>query len=105
MFKTFGVGKLTSDPKLIEVGNTVKVELVLVTEEKYRNGKGELVIDPHFLTFEVWDSAAKYICENAHKGDKIYVEALNRSEQWEKDGVKRSRTLFRITNFAIIPKD
>lgn len=101
---TSGIARIAQDPKIVTVGNTQKVELVLVTTEKRKGREKNNVTDSHFLNFEAWDAAAKFIYDVALKGDTIYVEATPRQEKWEKDGKKMSRQYFRINNFKIFPK-
>lgn len=101
---TTGIGRLAQDPRALQVGNTQKVEIVLVTKEKRRDRDGNTVNDSHFLNFEAWDAAAEFIIDMGRKGDTMYVEASPRQERWEKDGKKMNRQYFRITNFKIFPK-
>lgn len=101
---TSGIGRIVHDPKLVQVGNTEKVELVISIKEKRRGKEGKNINDTHYLNFEAWDAAAGFIIDMARKGDWIFVEASPRQERWEKDGKKMSRQYFRLTNFKIFPQ-
>lgn len=101
---TTGIGRIAQEPRVVQVGNTEKVELVIATKEKRRDRDGNNINDTYFLNFEAWDAAAGFIMDVARKGDMIFVEASPRQERWEKDGKKKSRQYFRITNFKVFPR-
>lgn len=92
-----GFGFIATDIKKVDLEGTCKVYFKVVWNES-RKG----TTTPHFLDFEAWDSGAKYLFENVKKGDEIYIEAIPKQEKWEKDGVKRERTYFRINQFRTL---
>ncbi len=92
-----GFGFVATEVKKINLEGTSKVYFKIVWNET-RKG----ISTPHFLDFEAWDSGADYLFENLKKGDEIYVEAIPKQENWEKNGVKKERIYFRINQFRII---
>ena len=96
-----GTARFVKDPELTKVGDTVKSSFSLVHNEYYKNSDGEKVNKAHYFDFEVWDSAAEYICKHCKKGDKIFFEATPKQEKWEKDGQTKQRVLFRINKFDV----
>jgi single-strand DNA-binding protein len=102
-FKAQGVVRISSDITVSEVGETKVAKFSACDVETIGRGeeKQEYV---HFFDFELWDSGADFLSKYAVKGDRLFVEALPRQDRWEKDGVKRSKVYYRITNFTIIPK-
>lgn len=96
-----GVLRFAQDPDLVKVGNTVKSNFKLVYNTKRYDSEGNCIKDPNFLDFECWDSGAEFIYNNCRKGDQIYVESSPKQENWEKDGQKRSKIVFRINSFKV----
>jgi single-strand DNA-binding protein len=103
--RIFGEGRLVADPELKDVGSTVVASFTLVCNE-YRRVNDESVKEPHFFDFKAWDTGAKTIAEKAKKGDRVFFEARARQERWEDKttGQKRSKVVFRLENFTIVPK-
>jgi single-stranded DNA-binding protein len=95
-----GFCKVANDPRLVDVGNTVKVTFSGVIEEKrVIKSTGEQTKTPHFFEFECWDSAARFIFENINRGDLLYVKASPREELIDFDNYTRKRIFFRINHF------
>lgn len=95
-----GLGNLTKDPELREVGDTCVCEFTLATNETRKSKTGETVKKACFMDFQVWDSAAQTIVKYCKKGDKLYVQATPRLDKWETpEGQKRSKLFFRVDRF------
>lgn len=107
MFKAFGFGRFVADPELTELPdmNTCVCNLRLAINER-RRSQGETINETHFFNFEIWDSAARTVVEQARKGDSIYFESVPRQQKWKDSvtGEERSKNVFRITEFRVSPK-
>lgn len=97
MLKIHGFGRISSEPQLIPIGETCKIFFTVSTEEG-KSGRS------HFIFVEAWDSAAKYLSENAFKGDMIYIEGELKGDTREKiDGKDKTiiKNFVRITHFKV----
>jgi single-stranded DNA-binding protein len=95
-----GFCRVANDPRLVDVGNTVKVTFSGVIEEKRTiKSTNETVKTPHFFEFECWDSGARFIFENVERGDLLYVKASPREELIDFDNYTKKRVFFRINTF------
>lgn len=81
-------------------GKTTKViNLRGKTTEKIPNGSNMV----SFFDFELWDSAAEYIATHAVVGDTLIIMSCTpRESRWEKDGIKRSKVVFRVNSFYLV---
>lgn len=104
-FVSTGIGVLTRDPVIKNVGKTKVTEISMVFNEVYgKNDYGQPKVNSSFFSFELWDSAAEYVANYAKTGDRLYFEATPRQDKWVKDGQNREKTIFRINKFVIINK-
>lgn len=101
----FGVAIISTDLELKPVANTCVINFSARTLERVKSADGTTPSTvAHFFHFEIWDTAAKYLSENAKKGDRIIIlSATPREHRWEKNGVNHSKVVFRINKFQIIP--
>lgn len=102
LLKVYGIAEVVSEPNIIDVGETCKTELLLLTSEKRRGLNGEQQRETHTFPAEAWDSAAEYINKNIKKGDRLYVECVLKRDKWEKDGVKKHKDVLRLTYFKVV---
>jgi len=101
--QTFGIGFLAKPTNLVKVGDSMVCNFRLATIEE-RNSGGEKVEDTHFLDFEVWDTAAKFLHDNALVGDTIYVEATPRERSIKTGDGYCKLVNFRVTKFRLFKK-
>lgn len=106
MIKTFALGRLTADPELqkISVGDGKTADLLKfsIAVNEYRYVNDEKVKYTHFFDCEAWDSGARVLSEQTHKGDLIAIDGKLRQNRWETtDGQKRSKVVIRVENFTI----
>ena len=99
MMTACGTGRFVREPELKEVGETCVCEFSLAVNE-FRKVNGERRKFAHFFDFVAWDKAAKVIVEYCGKGDELEFRATPRQDKWEKDGVKRSKIMFRLDDFV-----
>jgi len=102
MLDVRGFARIANDPYLHNVGNTVKVTFSIVTEEKRKIKDSEDVVKtPYFTKIEAWDSAAKFLHENALRGDLIYIEGYLKEEEREINGVICKQHFIRLNSFRV----
>ncbi len=90
--KVFLIGRLTRDPELRYLPNgTPKAELRLATSREYKDKNGEKQKDTCYVDVIVWSRQAEIAKQYLAKGRQIFVEGRLDYQEWEKDGVKRSK--------------
>lgn len=105
----FGVVIISTELVLKPVGTTNVVNFSARTVERVKKPNSEEYESvAHFFNFEIWDSGAKYLSENARKGDKLIVHSATPKEhKWSKEenGVVKnfSKVVFRINRFQVFP--
>ncbi len=85
------IGNVGQEPTIttLESGKKV-VRLSLVTNENYKNSKGEKQTDTNWHTVIAWGKTADIIEKYVSKGKEIAVEGKLSSRSYEdKEGVKR----------------
>ena len=101
---------MASDPILrkTEGGINYCVFTLAVNSPKLGRLCDEKTNDVSWPSFEIWGSAAEYLCEHATKGTKLYIEAIYKqyTKVYEQDGqeVKNKIQRFRVINFEILRK-
>ena len=99
------IGRLVSDPELIEVNDTNVVRFTLAINEYRRQKDGTKKRKTDYFDFEAWDSGATTISKYCFKGDEIAVSTTARQNRWEdKEGNKKSQVRFRVNNFKLFGK-
>ncbi len=94
MFNVNGVGNLVADPVIKEIGETRVAKYTVATNRSIKRGDKYESIGT-FLDCESWGGVCKII-EKWTKGDKIQFSGELEQQDWEKDGVKRSKLLCRV---------
>lgn len=96
-------GNLTRDPEIREVpigDKTSKVANFSVAVSRwYKKANGETEKTTEFIDCEAWDTGAQTIEKIMSKGDPILLEGSIKTDKWEKDGKKFSKTKVRVTSF------
>ena len=83
-------GNLTRDPEHRQVGETSVVNFGLAINRKYKSGD-ELKEEVTFVDVETWGHQAESCAQYLKKGRNVLIEGSLKLDQWEKDGVKRSK--------------
>lgn len=107
MLKVYGLCRLVADPELKEIGETCVATFRVVINEyrKSKTDQGEFINTPHFFECKLWDTGARRLVEKAKKGDQVIINAEPRQENWtDKEGNNRSKVVFRVSEFQVIPK-
>ena len=101
--KVILVGNLGRDPevKYLDANKTV-ARLALATSERYTDKNGNKVENTEWHTLEMWDGLAKVAEKYLTKGSMIYVEGKLKTDEYEKDGIKRYSTKIRVTTMNML---
>ena len=73
------VGRLTSDPEIIEVEGKKKVNILVAVPRAYKNENGEY--DTDYIECVLWNAIATNTAEYCHKGDIIGVKGRIQTEE------------------------
>lgn len=85
-------GRLTSDVELRYTASNVAYALFTIAwSEKYKEVETKC-----FLYCKAWRTTAEFISKYFGKGTMIMIEGHLVTEEWEKDGEKRSRVVCQI---------
>jgi len=81
------VGRLTTDPEIIEVEGSKKVTMViLAVNRNFKNSDG--LYDTDFIRCILWNSVASTTTEYCHIGDVIGVKGRLQSSKYEDENKK-----------------
>lgn len=75
----------------VETGEEKFVHLRLKVETKRKSKTRKSIVEENTFTFEIWDSAAKFLLQFHQVGDRLLVKATAKS--------RGSTTFFRIDEF------
>ena len=80
-------GRMVADPELKDTNSGVKVcNFRVAWSEKYNNQEVKC-----FLDVKAFSAQAELVCKYFRKGQELVVEGKLQTEEWEKDGQKRSK--------------
>ena len=86
-------GRFVADPELKDTNSGVKVVNFRVAwSEKYKDRETKC-----FLECKAFDKQAEHICKYFKQGQECIVEGKLNTEEWEKDGQKRSKIVLMIS--------
>jgi single-strand DNA-binding protein len=85
------IGNLGNDPEIITLENGKKLaKFSLATNETYKNGQGEKIIETQWHNIIAWNKTADIVETYVKKGKEIALEGKLTSRSYEtKDGEKR----------------
>ena len=99
------IGHLGKDPEVKYLDkDRVVANLTLATNERYNDRNGNRVETTEWHNLEMWDGLAKIAEKYLKKGSLVYVEGKLKTEEWEKDGIKRYTTRIRVTTMNMMDK-
>ena len=82
-------GRLTADPEIKYTASQVAyAEFTLAWSEKYKEIETKC-----FLRCKAWRNSAEFLDKYFSKGQEAVMEGHLVTEEWEKDGEKKSRTI------------
>lgn len=101
--KVMIIGNIGQDPEVNETSGGVKVaKITVATSERWKDKNGNSHELTEWHTVRIWKQNAEFIGKYGRKGSQVFVEGKLRTEAWEKDGQKYSRTLIEAENIQII---
>lgn len=94
------LGNLGSDPELryLPNGNAV-LNVSLFSDESYFNDQNQKVENGEWHRLSFFGRKAEVVAQHCKKGDQLYIEGRNHTNEWEKDGVKRYSTEVQVKEF------
>ncbi|MFS0489908.1 single-stranded DNA-binding protein [Leadbetterella byssophila] len=99
------IGNLGADPEVRSFPSGDKVANVsLATTEKYKSKDGQVKEETEWHRVEFWGGLAEIVDKYLKKGDSVYVEGKIKTEEYEKDGIKRYSTKIRATQMQMLGK-
>lgn len=103
--KVILVGHLGKDPEVRYLDqNRVVANVTIATNERYTDRNGNKVETTEWHNLEMWDGLAKVAEQYLKKGSLVYIEGKLKTEEWEKDGIKRYTTRIRVTNMNMLDR-
>jgi len=99
------IGHLGKDPDVRYLDKDRAVaNVTLATNERYNDRNGNRVETTEWHNLEMWDGLAKIAEKYLKKGSLVYVEGKLKTEEWEKDGIKRYTTRIRVTTMNMMDR-
>ena len=91
--KVIIIGNLGRDPEMryMPSGDAI-ANLRIATAEKYKDRNGEMQESTEWHSVAFFGKTAEVCGQYLKKGSQVYVEGSLRTEEYEKDGVKRYST-------------
>ena len=98
MNKVFLSGNLTRDPEIKRtVNGKAYTRIGIAVQRRFKNSTtGQYDVD--FFNLVAWERTAEFIGRYLRKGSRVLVEGTLRTDNYEKDGVKRYSTEIWIDN-------
>ncbi len=90
MNKVILIGRLTSDPEVMNTQSGKAVARYRLAVDRQRKKDGQQETD--FISCVAWDKGAEFASRYLSKGTKIAVEGRIQTGSYEKDGVKHYTT-------------
>ncbi len=86
------IGRLGSDPKVsVLEGGRKRARFTLATNDVYRNGRGEKIVDTQWHNLVAWGNNAAFAEKYLSKGMEVTVEGrLTYRDYEDREGVKRT---------------
>lgn len=85
-------GRLTADPELSTTQSGIAYcNFTIAWSEKYKDTESKC-----FLRCKAWRNTAEFLEKYFKKGQQIAIEGSLKTEEWEKDGQKRSATVCNV---------
>lgn len=98
------IGRVGTEMKTREVGETKVVSFSLATTERWKDKSGEKKEKTYWHNVEVWGKLADVFIDYVNKGDLIQVSGSYLPETYDnKDGEKRFTAKLRLTGFTFLP--
>jgi single stranded DNA-binding protein len=87
------IGNVGRDPEIIKFTNGDScAKFSIATTEKWKSKDGEQKEKTEWHNVEVFDGVVKVVQDYVTKGKQLYIEGQLRTDEYEKDGVKKYAT-------------
>lgn len=100
------IGHLGDDPEVTKFDSgKVKASFRMATNEKYKNGNGELMEDTQWHTVVIWGNAAENVEKLLKKGKEVAILGkLTHRAYEDKEGNKKTVTEVNASAFELFGK-
>lgn len=85
-------GRVGKDPELRKAQNNSVLDFTMATSERYLDRLGDKQERTEWHKIVIWGKRADALNQYIKKGMLIVVTGKLKTDTWEKDGVKKSRT-------------
>ena len=96
-------GNMTRDPELREAGNSFVAEFGVAVNRRVKKGD-EWEEQPEFIDMKCWGARGEAIANHFSKGMPILVRGEHRTDRWEKDGEKKSKSFIYVNDWEFCSK-
>ena len=103
--KIFLLGNVGNKPdvKVFDNGD-VKTTFSVATSDQWTDKQGEKKESTEWHKCVAYRQLGKIASDFVKKGSKVYVEGRIKTNNWEKDGVKRSETTVEVLKLLVLDK-
>lgn len=99
--KFIGIGNLTRNAEIREVGQNKVARFAIAMNEKFRKQDGSMGESTEFLEVELWNQVGVY--PYLQKGQLVYVEGSIKTEKWTgNDGVEKTTIKLRALSVQLL---
>ena len=84
-------GRLTRDVELVDMNGFDLAKFTVASSRTYKEIETKC-----FLDCKAWREKAKFISKNFHKASEVVLWGELQTDEWEKDGQKRSRLVCNV---------
>lgn len=81
-------GRIGKDPELKKSTTGKSVCEISVAEEQPKDDERPT----NWQRVQVWNQSAEWLAQNKKAGDKIFIKGRLQTDQWEKDGERKTKT-------------
>lgn len=99
--KFIGIGNITRDAEVREVGQSKVARFAIAMNEKFRKQDGTVGETTEFMEVELWNQVGVF--QYLRKGQLVYVEGSIRTEKWTgNDGVEKTSIKLRAMSVQLL---
>ena len=102
-----GLAGIAADPELRKTPNGVSVLSVRLafSDRKFNEQTREWdTTKTFYIDGNAWEQTADRLAQQLAKGDQVYVEGRIETQQWEKDGEKKSKPVLQLRTVRKLEK-
>lgn len=101
--KVFLMGNLTRDVEIRALPSGMDIgSFGLAVNERFKSKDGDWQERANFIDCDIFGKRAQAMARFLQKGSPVFLEGKLRFEEWEKDGVKRSKLKVVVDNFEFV---